>query len=293
MATLKKMSDLAASTAASAKSIVKLLLQSRRPTVSTVTDPDRPLIIMGNGPSLADTMAVYPDVLDAHPLLAVNFAGNAGEFYRFKPEYYVLADPAFFAAEPYENVVRLWENIRSRVDWPMTLFVPVTCRRAVQSMLAGSGNIRVECFNMIGVEGFRWLEDAAFSSGRGMPRPRNVLIVSLMVALKMGFRTIYITGADHSWTRTLEVTDDNLVVTVQPHFYEDNEAEHKQVASVYKDIRLYQILYSFYVAFRSYFIIERYARARGVSIYNATPGSFIDAFPRRSLLSLRSSDGYR
>ncbi len=286
MSLLKKLSEMAEATAASAKSVVKLALQSRRPTVSRVSDPDRPLIIMGNGPSLADAMRDYPQVLLSHRLMAVNFAANADEFYRFRPQYYVLADPAFFAAEPYENVVTLWQNIRSRVDWPMTLFVPAKCRRRVSELLAGCSGINVECFNMIGIEGYRWLENAAFRSGRGMPRPRNVLIVSLMVALKMGFRTIYITGADHSWTRTLEVSEENLVVTVQPHFYKDNDAEHARVASVYKDIRLHQILYSFYVAFRSYFTIQRYAITRGVTIYNATPGSFIDAFPRRSLSTL-------
>ena len=286
MAILNKLSEFAEATGASMKSIVKLLLQTRRSTISRVADPDLPLIIMGNGPSLADTMRDYADTLLSHPLMAVNFAANAEEFYRFRPQYYVLADPAFFAADPYENVVMLWENIRRRVDWPMTIFVPATCRRRIRELLAERTDIRVEYFNMIGIEGYHWLENAAFSSGRGMPRPRNVLIVSLMVALKMGFRNIYITGADHSWTRTLEVSEDNLVVTVQPHFYKDNAAEHARVASVYKDIRLHQILHSFYVAFRSYFAIERYARTRGINIYNATPGSFIDAFPRRPLSAI-------
>ena len=108
-----------------------------------------------------------------------------------------------------------------------------------------------------------------------------------MIGLKMGFRQIYLTGADHSWTKTLAVDDDNLVVSIQPHFYKDNQAEHTRVASVYKDIRLHEILLSFHIAFRSYFFVSRYAKTIGASIFNATPGSFIDAFPRRSLADLR------
>lgn len=35
------------------------------------------------------------------------------------------------------------------------------------------------------------------------------------------------------------------------------------------------------IAFRSYWHIADYARSRGIEIINATPGSMIDAFPRR------------
>ncbi|MCM1293579.1 MAG: DUF115 domain-containing protein [Bacteroides sp.] len=283
MGAYKSISEFFGKLTLSAKSVVKLAVESRRCGISTVDDPDRPLVIMGNGPSLADTMRQYPDVLHRLPTMAVNFAANADEFYQFKPDYYVLADPAFFADEPYENVVTLWENITGRIDWPMVLYVPVKYVSKIKQSLGDGSLIRVEGFNMVGVEGFDWLENAAFRSGRGMARPRNVLIVALMVAMKMGFRTIYITGADHSWTRTLEVSEENLVVTVQPHFYKDNQAEHARVASVYKDIRLHQILHSFYVAFKAYFSIRRYADSHGIRIYNATPGSFIDAFERRSL----------
>lgn len=279
---MSSISDFFRRGASSAKSIVKILLQSRRCTISHAPDPDQPIIIMGNGPSLADTMRDYVRALDSHPLMAVNFAANADEFYRFRPGFYVMADPVFFAADPHENVVRLWDNFNHRVDWPMTIFVPAPMRNLALDRLSNP-QIRVETFNMIGVEGYHWLENAAYSSGRGMPRPRNVLIVAIMVAMKMGYRTIYLTGADHSWTRTLEVGDDNIVVSVQPHFYKDNDAEHARVASVYKDIRLHQLLLSFHIAFKAYFSIARYAASRDVAIYNATPGSFIDAFPRRAL----------
>ena len=50
---------------------------------------------------------------------------------------------------------------------------------------------------------------------------------------------------------------------------------------------LHDILLSFHIAFRAYFDVEDYARHRGIKIYNATPGSFIDAFERRELLALR------
>ena len=41
-----------------------------------------------------------------------------------------------------------------------------------------------------------------------------------------------------------------------------------------------EVLYSMYVAFRSYFVIRDYAERIGCKIINITPGSFIDAFER-------------
>lgn len=280
-----KISSVAQLCGASLKSIVKLAVESKRCGITPIARPDDTLIIMGNGPALADTMNNDADVLSRHQLMAVNFAANANQFYQFRPKSYVLADPLFFTGQDHENVTRLWENIESRIDWAMTLFVPAKMRANVPQIT--NHNIHIETFNPVGVEGFYWLEDAAFSSGRGMPRPRNVLIVAIMIGLKMGFRNIYLTGADHSWTKTLEVDENNLVVTIQPHFYKDNDAEHSRVASVYKNIRLHEILLSFHIAFRSYFFVRRYAAKIGAAIYNATPGSFIDAFPRRPLSHLR------
>lgn len=261
------------------KSLVKIALQSRRPTVGRVAAPGESLIVMGNGPSLNDTMRDCAASLKANRLMAVNFAANAPQFYELRPDFYVIVDPVFFRDIDNANVGKLWENLSTRVDWPMKLLVPAKAKVPVGL----PENIAVERFNPVGVEGFQWVEHAAYRAGLGMPRPRNVLIPAIMAGMMLGFKNIYVVGADHSWSKTLSVTEDNTVVSIQPHFYADNSAEHERVASVYKNIRLHEIMYSFYVAFRSYFTLESYAKSRGVNIYNSTPGSFIDAFERRPL----------
>ena len=116
-----------------------------------------------------------------------------------------------------------------------------------------------------------------------MPRPRNVLIPAIMIAIKAGFKTIHLTGADHSWLRTIGVNDNNEVESIQPHFYADDKRELRRSAAEYRGYRLHDILQSFTVAFRSYHEIARFAAKEGVKIYNSTPGSFIDAFERRGL----------
>lgn len=264
------------------KGLVKMAVESR-PCGISLSAGERPLVIMANGPSLADAMKNHAASLEHCDLMAVNFAANAEEFYRFRPQGYVMADPHFFNPGGDGNVARLWENIARRVDWPMTLYVPARMARMIPREVTSTGHVRIERFNPVGVEGFGWLERVAYKSGLGMPRPRNVLIAAIMIGLKAGYREIYLAGADHSWTRTLEVDENNMVVTVQPHFYKESESEKKRVTSLYSNIRLHDMMLSFHIAFRAYHRIRRYADAIGARIYNSTPGSFIDAFPRRPL----------
>lgn len=276
----KKCTDWAADLAATGKSIIKLIALTHK-APRPARDGGDTLIVMGNGPSLAQTITEHPGALQRYPLLAVNFAALTPEFFTLRPRYYLMADPVFFAAEGNENLLKLRANL-DKVDWRMTLYIPfgAGCIPATDNL-----NVIVERFNFVGIGGFRWFERMVYNSGRGIPRPRNVLIPAIMAGIREGYRNIYLTGADHSWTRTLAVGDDNTVLSVQPHFYEDNEAERQRVSQVYRNVRLHEVIHSFYVAFKSYFTLRRYADSIGVNIYNATPGSFIDAFERRPLPS--------
>lgn len=276
----KKIISVLENAGCSIKSLIKLAIKSKSSTISAVATSADSMIIMGNGPSLNETIAQYGSLLREIPTLAVNFAANAPQFRDLSPRYYLLADPHFFVNVSDVNVAKLKDNLMA-VDWQMTLFLPFEARK--YGFAIENPYIKIEYFNFLAVEGYEWLENWAYSSGRGMPRPRNVLIPSIMVAMKMGYGNIYITGADHSWTKTLSVNENNEVVSIQPHFYKEDEKEEQRIKVDYLKYPLHQIIHSFYVAFKSYHSIQRYAMHKGVNIYNSTPGSFIDAFPRRSL----------
>lgn len=264
---------------ATAKSAVKMLLQSR-PAVFPKVARNSPLYILGNGPSLREVLDNHTDFLRARDTLAVNFAANTPDFFIVRPKFYVLADPHFFQNTADPNVSRLIESL-NRVDWPMTLFIPAKARLA--PALITNPSITIARFNFVAAEGFGWFEKLAFNRKWGMPRPRNVLIPSIMTGLWLGYREIYLLGADHSWLTTLTVDSDNRVASVQPHFYKEDEQEQQRIRKAYLSLPLHSVLESFYVAFKAYHTIQRYATSIGAVIYNATCDSFIDAFPRRPL----------
>lgn len=263
-------------------SIVKVILLSAwhikryKPSGSHL---DRDIVILGNGPSLNDTVATAPGFLASHDLLAVNFAACTPLFSQLRPCYYLLADPHYFKALDQPNVAKMWHNIAS-VEWEMVLFVPA---KAKLPELQPNRNLTIARYNTTPVEGFASIENCFFAHGWGMPRPRNVLIPSIMTAIAMGYKRVFLAGADHSWTRTLSVDDNNNVVSIQPHFYKEDDKEVQRINTEYMHYPLHTILHSFYVAFKSYFTIARYARHLGREIINITPGSFIDAFPRQKL----------
>lgn len=273
----------------SLKSAGKVMLLSRRHGISRCDSKGAPLVILGNGPSLKESIASHADSLRRLPSMAVNFAANAPEYESLRPDFYILADPHFFNSLDDVNVARLIESLSTKTSWPMRLFVPRQMKGKVSASITGNPNIRVETFNLVGAEGYQFLEHWLYNGGWAMPRPRNVLIPAIMVGILMGFKEIYLAGADHSWLKTLSVNDRNEVVSVQPHFYKEDEKEKARVATEYLNYPLHSILQSFYVAFKSYHAIRRFADSRNVKIYNSTPGSFIDAFDRRQLPAISPS----
>lgn len=281
---MMKASEFAENLAKSLKSIAKVaLLSSKAIAPRKCSKPSGRIIVLGNGPSLKQTIEEHAQLLRQEPTLAVNFMANSPAFADLKPDYYVIADPLFFEQTSLENVEKLWREI-ARIDWPMTLVVPTKRLKTVKRLVGDkNSNIKYATFNYLGAEGFPWLEARLYDCRRAMPRPRNVLIPAIMTAISAGYNEIDIVGADHSWMETIRVTDENHVVSVQPHFYKDSKAELRRSEEAYKGYRLHQIVESFAIAFKSYHTLQRYAKRRGINIYNATPGSYIDAFERRSL----------
>lgn len=281
---LNKIQSASGKLGATLASFIKIPIMSRRPSPKSRDRKDT-IIIMGNGPSLRDAMEQDRDVLMSYPRLAVNLSALTPDFRDLRPDYYILADIAFFLKEKTGKVPQLWEALRS-VDWQMTLFLPATARK-MPEVKSLPGNITLKFYNLTPAEGFRCVMHPLYDSGLAMPRPRNVLIPSIISSMREGFRKIVLIGADHNWSKTLWVTERNRVVSVQPHFYKDDDAELRRAEEIFKNVHIHDVYENYAIAFRSYFNVKAYADRRGVEILNATPGSFIDAFPRIRLADLR------
>lgn len=262
-------------------SIVRILCHtSFKKTLKIQKEHDH-CLIMGNGPSLLDTLKEYQDKLDSYDLLAVNFMALTPQYLQYMPRIYVICDPAFWykaGDEDCQNRVRAMYRIMvEKTDWPLQLYVPYQGKQ-IGMQLAGNFNIHVHFYNKTKFEGWEWLEYKIYNKQWGMVRAQNVLNAALMLSVYSEYKIITLMGADNNWLSQVWIDEENNVRSSDTHFYP--EGHKKDVRN--HSMKLHQFLLSQYFCFKSYADISQYASGRNVKIFNANPHSFIDAFEKKA-----------
>jgi hypothetical protein len=273
-------------------SLVRISLLSKPGGGLQQVDNRKPLLILGNGPSLTDSLkCVGPDI-EKYELMAVNFFADTALYQQLKPRFYVLAAPEFWLNDVndswIENRNRLFSNLTRFTSWPLFVFIPFASRKYLLSnnIFTTNPNIKIVYFNTTPIEGWSWFTNTCFSLKLGMPRPHNVLIPSIWLALNTGFREIFLIGADHSWLPQISVDEYNNVLINQQHFYDSTHSKPETMKKLGRGTRkLHEVLRKFMLSFEGYFILKNFADYKKASILNATPASFIDAFERIKLIN--------
>lgn len=259
---------------------------------SDIVNKGESVVILGNGPSLNTSIELYKSELQKRKTLAVNLMVCSPLFDELKPSYYTLLAPQFFKndedlTEIYiKNNIQLFENLKIKTSWNMVLFVPAIFKSStrLKQLLSENKFIQVHYFNVTPIEGFDSFCDWCFAKGIGMPRPHNVLIPAIMNCIHVGFKEIYILGADHSWLKEISVDENNIALVNQKHFYDENESRPEKMQDYIKRPRhLHEIIHKFYLSFKGYWEIKRFAEKKNITIINSSEFSMIDAFERRKL----------
>lgn len=266
-----------------AASLLKILLQSKRCRKPQNPTPFQDVVILGNGPSAKDFLAQKKDFLQNKAIVAVNYFAKYEDFSRLRPTLYILADPAFFLRE---EAAGLFNLLHTAVNWPLTLMIPSYARKhplwkEKKNVLKGNSFIKIIYYNMTKIDGPRWFIRTAISKGWGLPAPRNVLVPAIAQCLRMGFHTLYLAGADHSWLKLLWVNDQNEVMIDDKHFYDSSSSHDKD--TVHKSAPLHITLESLTLVLKSYIYLDNWAQHHHVRIVNITPGSYIDVFERQKI----------
>jgi hypothetical protein len=270
-------------------------------------------VVLGNGPSLADDLERQFDAIAARPKVCVNNFAKSEYYERLKPEHYVLADTAYFSADTqriladidagrtnsysadavdyyrYLTAVKdsVYRNMVDKTSWDMTLFVPLHSRLQGDLGWISQRNprIRLAFFNMTPLSsGPAWLRHRLYRMNLAVPRAETVLVAAIFLALQMGYRNLYVLGADHSWHENFTVGRDNVLRVRDPHFY-DAPGETPTVPLVKDHItgetwKMHEQWHSLGRAFESHVALAEYARALGARILNASAKSYLDAYER-------------
>jgi hypothetical protein len=270
-------------------SLLKVLVRSNLFLPKLSTSTSKKCFILGNGPSLKTALNLHSPELAKHTLLCVNNFPNTVYFTQLKPVYYLFVASGYYNPESikHEQDTRdaILKALVENTSWPLTIFCPAAARKNSKfcAYLRQNENLHLDFFNTTPIEGLDFVNKLFFKLGLGMPRPHNVLIPSIMIAINKGFKQINLLGADHSWLPLISVNDKNEALVNQQHFYKDKSESNGKMYKKGEPRSLHQILEKFMLSFRAYFVLKDFAASLGVKIYNCTPNSFIDAFERKNL----------
>ena len=281
-------------------SCIRILLQSTFSNILAIKFNQKEVcLILGNGPSLKQTIDTYPsETLQQFDLMAVNQFVDTDYFSVLKPKFYLLNAVTYFQEETalsplYQNLRKeLYKSLSEKITWDMYLIVPFRAKKSsnFKDLLNSNSHIHAVYFNQTPGEGFTCFTNFVFNRAWAMPRPHNVLIPGIMHAIHLNYKRIAIVGADHSWLGEISVNNNNEALVHQKHYYDEQTSRPEKVQDyITRPRKLHEILHKFYLSFKGYWDIDTYSKKRKVSIYNCSEVSMIDAFERKTLSELRKS----
>lgn len=246
-------------------------------------------VILGNGPSLSQSLSCDKSILEGRDVYCVNNFPVSELYGELRPGYCVMSAPEYWLRDVSDVYVKMrtetFQALKEKTQWPLILLIPVRARpyKGWDAVIRTNTNITIRYYNTCPVEGLRPVNHLFFNAGMGMPRPHNVLVPSLMIAIWNRYRNVFVLGADHTWLDKITVNENNEALVNQQHFYDGGNSQPGPMYMLGKRPRkLYEILHKFMLTFRAYWDINDYALKKNVCIINLTPGSLIDAFERKA-----------
>ena len=255
----------------------------------TVGAPKPSVLILGNGPSLAEDLPrlIARGEHTAKDVMAVNYFALDERFTTVRPAYYVLSDPMFFRDSVCrDRVAELYRTLAEKVTWPMNLYVQYyNPERFDYRRRLTNPHIRIVPFHTLLYHGFRSVEFWLFRHGLGSANFGTVIQNGEYIGLLLGYRHLSLYGVDHTLLEGLCVDASNRLCRADRHYYDQGAAAAPR--PIYFNATLPPVPYTMasYLAevaelFRGHEVLRDYAATLGARIVNHTAGSMIDAYER-------------
>ena len=267
-------------------SIIRLVLKTRFKKTISFQKRSTQCLIMGNGPSLIESLENNKHKISEIDLVAVNFMVLSEEYTKYKPNIYILCDPAFWFDTTSEDlkirVKNFYSQIVEKTNWKLQLYMPYQAlnKKELKETLSHNINICLCYFNKTKFEGYNFLSHHIYNTQWGMPRTENVVVAALMLAINSGCKEIYIAGVDGDYIKNIWVDEKSNLRFNDYHYYKESKENIERILPY----KIHEQCISLYYMFKSYIDIEKYAVYRKTKIYNTGLNSFIDAFEKKNLI---------
>ncbi len=244
------------------------------------SERSKSISVLANGPSLKEAIAslINSGNYLSSDYIIMNYFGNTYFFETIKPMYCCFADPIFWEDSPRINESKQLFERFNKIDWEMKIFVPLQFRE--QFMLFSAINnpkIEVIGVNSTTYYGFERLRNYYYKKGLAMPESQTVAIMTIYVAIMLGYKDIRLYGLDHSYTVSLCVNENNQVCRRYEHFYNSSEFEMQPIG---KNVDMVEFFRQCIIIFSNHKLLNKFANYMKARIINCTKGSFVDAYDR-------------
>lgn len=242
------------------------------------------IIILGSGPSLTDDLLKIKHISNSK-FLAVNDFINSALFNELKPHYYVLADPGYFDKNCDNILVQGTIKLLHNIDYNLELYIPFVYKDIFlknNPHIIKNKFLIIKPFHTNEYCGFEKVNHFLYEFGLSMPLAQNILIAAIFISINLGYKSVYLLGADHSWLYDLRVNEFNQVCQFKRHFYKSNENNQLTLflKSPNETFKMHEILLILSRTFHGYHKLEKYSKKRNTKVINVTTNSYIDAFER-------------
>lgn len=248
------------------------------------------VIIMGNGPSLNESIFKYKNEILKNDRIAVNYFASSIYYEQLKPNIYVFADPAFFDIPNSlkESIESLLGDILQKTVWNMRVVVPSSARdSAFISKLKSNKNITVDYYLNYYQDIGSMSKFEAWDKNLIPPPAQTVLNVALFLSLYWNYKESYLIGADSSFFEDLRVDQKtNELLSKDTHFYNNHQVDSgidSKRSRLMSGWTLHDLIYAYGRMFEYYSDLKEYADYKGLKVYNASEYSWINVFERRKL----------
>lgn len=271
-------------------SFFMILIFSKR-TKGFVKHINQECVILGNGPSLLEDLKIIENNISDKFIICLNNFALSDYYIKLKPSVYVFLDPYYWETldankTNHSSIIsernKLFDCILNKTTWPIIIYTPFEFKKSKLYKECKNEFVEFKFFNSIPVQGFPWFINFCLKYRLGLLKAANVITPSLYYAIMSDFKTIYLSGVDHSWINSIVVLEDSKVYMAQPHFF-DNSLSYDPVfltPSDLKPTRLHALLEIYANVFKNYWFLADFAIKKNCKIINLTKKSHIDAFPK-------------
>ena len=140
-------------------STIRVLFSSHLKKTQQIQKKNDKCILLGNGPSLLETMKKYESTISDYDIIAVNQMAVTDEFEKYKPCAYVIADPGYWYdknhEESFSQADELFEALTKKTNWDLLLYVPHQAdKKIIVDKLCKNSNIKIVFYNKTSFNGF-------------------------------------------------------------------------------------------------------------------------------------------